>query len=126
MAITTSLKGTVTIVDSSVGTVSYSKNVSITFVGTVGTTGQNVLIGVAPVTIPLPVSPTQFVYIKNLHASQTVTVTWTPNGGASNVVATIEPGSALLLLEAAAGGGITALSLVASGASTPVEYVLVG
>jgi hypothetical protein len=67
-----------------------------------------------------------FVYIKNNHATNTVTVTWTPNGGASAVVQTLEPGSALILSQAVTAAGITALSLQASGASTPVEYILVG
>jgi hypothetical protein len=86
---------------------------------------QQQSIGTSPVTITLPGSPTTFVHMKNLHATNTVTVTWTPNGGSSNTVITLEPGGWIQTGSGVAStGGITALSVVASATATPIEYVL--
>lgn len=127
MSQTSSIVGTVQVTDSVTGTVPLQKNlVGLAFTGTNAAVVQSQNIGTATVTFTLPVSPVQFLYVKNLHGSQTVTVTWTPTGGASNPVLTLEPSAALMFCEPASGGGITAMQVVASGASTPIEYLLAG
>ena len=123
MAETVTLAATINVVDSTTGC---QKTVSIAFAGTIAAVANGVLIPNSPTSVVLPIATVNFAYIKNNHASNTLTVTWTPNGGASNVVVTLEPGSAIILSEATTGAGITALSLQASGSSTPVEYILVG
>jgi len=89
---------------------------------------QGVLIGTAPTTISFPLNVTvcQVVYIKNQHSSQTLTVTWTPTGGAGAVVQTLQAGAVLLLVQPNATSGISALSLQASAANTPVDIFLAG
>jgi len=128
MSVTVSLTGSIKATDSVSGTIALSK--VLTALSTVATSfseAQSLSIGTSPVTITLPISPTTFLYVKNLHATQTITVTWTPNGGASATILTVPAGGFISFGETAQGvSGITALSIVASGATTPVEYVLGG
>lgn len=124
MAETATLAGTITLNDSTNG--QFSKALSAAFAGTISAVSGGLLIPNADTPVTLPIASVHFVYIKNLHATNTLTVSWTPNGGASNPVATLKPSGILILIEPVTGSGITALSLNASGASTPVEYILVG
>jgi carbohydrate-binding DOMON domain-containing protein len=79
----------------------------------------------SPTSITLPGSPVKIAYIQNNHATQTLTVTWTPNGGASAVIVTLQPGEFIVLGgQTGASGGITALSLQGSGASTTAKLIL--
>jgi hypothetical protein len=126
MSITVALSGIITITDNLTGSVSYQKQVIGSYVGTVSTEGQNVLVTGAT-SLALPASPTNFVYIKNLAtATSVLTVTWTPNGGSTNTVVALQPSSFIILDENNASSGITALSVTPSVASTPIEYILVG
>jgi len=125
MSVTVTINSVIQITDNLTGSVTSQKAVVGSYSGTVATEGQNVIIGTSPTTIALPGSPTNFVYIKNLSSSATLTVTWTPNGGASNVVITLEPNSFHILDESITGAGITALSVTASVITTPIEYILV-
>lgn len=126
MSVTVATTGTQTLTDSTSTTTPFVRAVTGSYTGLASSVAQQVLIPNAPTSITLPISPVNFVYVKNLSGTATITVTWTPNGGASNVVVTLQPGSYVELVETAAGSGITALSLQASVASTPVEYLLVG
>ena len=128
MSISVTLSGSIKASDSVSGTISLSKVLtSLITPGTTFSEAQSLSIPASPTSITLPISPTTFVYIKNLHATQTLTVTWTPNGGASNVVVTLQPGSFIAFGEAVLGlSGITALSVQGSGAATLIEYVLAG
>jgi hypothetical protein len=125
MSVTVQCSAVITITDNLTGSVQLQKPVLGSYTGTVSSFAQSVLIGTSPVTITLPGSPTNFVYIKNLSGTATLTITWTPNGGASNVVITLQPGGFEILDESIVGSGITALSVTASATSTPIEYVLV-
>jgi len=127
MAVTISLTGSIKATDSVAGTIALSK--VLTALATVATTfseASGFSVGTSPVSVTLPISPATFVYIKNTHATQTLTVAWTPNGGASNTVVVLQPGAWLGFGELTALSGITALSLTGSGASTTCEYVLGG
>ena len=128
MSVTVSLTGSIKATDSVAGTIALSK--VLTALSTPATNfseASGATVGVAPTALTLPVSPTTFVYIKNTHATQTLQVTWTPNGGASNIVVTLQPGSFIAFGEAVLGlSGITALTVVGSGASTSYEFVLAG
>jgi len=128
MAIQASLSGYIQVTDSVTGTVALQK--ALSSLANTGLTGFSEInqgsYGTGGTDITLPVSPAQFVYIKNTHGTQTLTVTWTPNGGSSNPVVTLEPGSAIILMEAAAGGGITALHLVGSASNTTAEFIIAG
>lgn len=73
------------------------------------------------------------VYIRNVSATASVQVTWTPTAGASAIVATLAPGGFIVFANPVAGAavvtatpGITALTLQASAAATPVEVVTIG
>jgi len=127
MSVTASLTGAVNVNDSASGTVTYSHQLSgLAFTGTVAGLVQSMSVTNSATTITLPVSPVQFLYLKNTHASQTLAVTWTPNGGSANPVITLQPGSAIILAEAASGAGITQLQVSGSAASTTIEYILEG
>ena len=126
MSIQSNFSGSIQLTDPNTGTVQLYKALAALYTGTISTVAESLAIGTATSVIALPISPTQLVYVKNLHATNTVIATWTPNGGSSAVVCTLQPGSMILMNEANATSGITAFSLSASGASTPVDYVLVG
>jgi hypothetical protein len=127
MSINTTLTGTIVITDLVTNNLLANKTLAnISYLGSVSTIAETVSIPNSPTSIALPVSPTQVVYIKNTHATQTLTVTWTPQGGSSNPVVTLQPGAYILFGEPVAGGGISALSLQGSAANTSVEYILVG
>lgn len=127
MSVTVGLNGNISVTDSTTGTTSLRKIfAALTTQGTVVSEAQSASVGTSPTAIGLPVSPTNFIYIKNLHATQTLTVTWTPNGGSSNPVLTLQPGSAIIVSENNLVSGITALTLTGSGAATTYEYILAG
>jgi len=128
LSVTVSLTGSIKATDSVSGTIALSK--VLTALATPGTSfseASALSIGTSPVVIGLPISPTTFVYIKNTHITQTLSVTWTPNGGASNPAITLQPGSWIGFGEVVqALGGITALTLTGSGAATTCEYIIAG
>jgi hypothetical protein len=127
MSVTVSINGNISVTDSVVGTTSLRKvftNLSLT--GNFITEAQSASAGTIPVSVTLPMVPTQFVYLKNLHATQTLTVAWTPTGGSSNTVLTLQPGSAIQFVETAVGGGITTLTLTGSAPNTTFEGILAG
>ena len=126
MAVTAQLNGVITLTDNSTGAIQLQKTVALSYSGTETSFGSQVLIGASPVTIPLPVSPTQFLYIKNLSTTATVTATWSPNGGISNPVLVLQPLAGIIFSEPNTVSGITTLTLTASVASTPVEFILLG
>jgi hypothetical protein len=128
VAITVTLQGQIIISDGTTGVVSLQKQLSLVMPGVVFSQAQTLPVGIGATTISLPISPVQFLYLKNLHAANVVTVTWTPSGGASNVVVVLQPGSMIMFTEAnpVPGSGITALSLQANVGNTPVEFIVGG
>ena len=82
----------------------------------------------SPTSISLPATTIYFVYVRNLGANN-VTLSYTPTGGSSTSLVLLPTGSNiggifLYGLSAETAGGITAMSLQASTATTPVEYFL--
>ena len=126
MSMIATLSGTVTLIDSDTGTVALSKSLSVSFTGLLSSVANAVLVGTGNTTVVIPNTTANFIYVKNNHATQTLTVTWTPNGGSSAAVQTLEPGGVAIIVQPATGGGITAMALTASGASTPVEWMILG
>lgn len=127
MSTTVSLTGQINLVDSTTGAQPFVKQLNnLIFTGSVSELSQSTLLANGANVIALPISPVQFLYIKNLHLSNTIQVTWTPTGGSSNIVCMLEPGSSIMYINTTTGGGITALTLTASAASTGVEYLLFG
>lgn len=82
----------------------------------------------AETVIALTVSPALCVYIKNLHATGTVLVKWTPQGGVEASIATLQPGGVLILWNPSTSGsaGITSLKVTPSVANCPIEYYIGG
>jgi hypothetical protein len=126
MPITGALTGNITMTDNLSGSVQLQKALSFQYLGTIFDYAQGLSLTTSPTALALPVSPTQFFYMKNLSAANTVIVTWTPNGGASNVVLTLQPGSTIIYVETNITSGITALSVTASASPTLIEYILLG
>jgi len=104
------------------------RTVTFTFAGSAGQYTESINITTAGVTITLPISPCLQLYIKNLDASNYITVTWTPAGGGSNVVKAIRPGGFIAFsdLDTAGTAGITALTLQANTAACKAEMFLGG
>lgn len=127
MAITATLNGNITVTDGQTGTIAYTKTLAgLSTVGSLFTEAQQIFVGTGGTSISLPVSPTNFLYVKNLHISNTVAVTWTPNGGSGAAIITLQPGSAIIFVEANLLSGITAMTLTGSASNTNVEYLLAG
>lgn len=103
--------------------------INVAYGGTLSSVAVGTLIGTSPVTVTLPGTPVQGAFIQNLSAvaHTLLTVTWTPQGGASAAIQVLAPSGVLFFLNPTTetGGGISALSLVASAASTPVQYLLI-
>jgi hypothetical protein len=74
--------------------------------------------------VTLPASPTQLLYAKHLGIAGTITFTWTPVGSGSAQVMILQPGGMLFFFNPT--NGVTTLSVQASLANTPVDYVLAG
>jgi len=100
----------------------------IQYAGLVGQHIEGLVVGAAPVAVTLPTTNVLQVVVKNTHATLKLTVTWTPQGGASAIVAVLEPGGIVVLWNPAtsATAGITALTLTGSGAGVTVELFLGG
>lgn len=127
MAITGSLSGTLALTDNLAGSVQLQKTLALSFLGTIAEYSQSQSI-TGTVTLNLPLNPTQFLYIKNLSATagQTITVTWTPTGGSTATIVALQPGGSIIFIETNTTSGISALSVTAAIAATPIEYVLLG
>lgn len=127
MSVSISIIGNITVADSTTGIIALQKQLTnLTTTGSVFSEASSISIGTTPVAIALPITPITFLYVKNLHATNTVTVTWTPQGGASATIQTLEPGSAILFSQNVAGAGISALTVVANSTNTQIEYIIGG
>lgn len=128
MSVTAAVKGTITLTDNLTGSTSLSKVLSNAFTGSLSTYGQSVTVGTSDFPVTLPVSPVQFVYIRNLSSTTgtTVTVSWVPTGGTNTAIVTLDPQAVIIFCEVTTSFGITALHLVSNQAGTPVEFILAG
>lgn len=126
MSITIGLSGNIQATDNSTGSVSLSIPVANQYVGTEFSYTNTLSVGTSPTSITLPISPVQFLYIKNLATTSTLAVSWTKTGGSSQAILTLDPGGFTSFCENTASNGITAISLTASAVSTPVQIVLAG
>ena len=80
--------------------------------------------GTTPTVVALPAATVWSVYVRNRHASNTLTVTFTPTGGSAQTCVLV-PGGVFLYHQPSEGaGGITALSLTGSGANTGAELYI--
>jgi hypothetical protein len=128
MSVTVSVIGQINLIDSSTGTNQLAKQLSgLAVTGTVSELVNNLILPMGNTVISLPVSPVQFIYIKNLHPSNNVTIFWTLFGGTTPLeVWTIEGGGFIMLGNSTLGLGIIALTLDASAPGTPIEMILLG
>lgn len=125
MSVRAGFFGQLTVSDT-IGSSPLVRTLALAFSGTAQTYSQNQLIGSSPTSITLPISPAQFIYVCNLHATQTLTVIWTPNGGASATIIVLQPSALIVHVAPNTTSGITALSLQGSGANTNAEYIIAG
>lgn len=89
-------------------------------------------LGLLPTTsltaITLPTAQVRQLWLRNTHATAKVTVTWTPNGGASAVTLILGPNDAIGFWHQAtsASYGISALSLTSDTLNATYELFLGG
>jgi hypothetical protein len=126
MSVTASLSGNLQLTDNIAGNTTFLKQLVLSYTGTISSFAQNLMIGTSPVTVAIPSVSAQFLYIRNLPTTfaSSLTVAWTPNGGSSETVLILSPGSAILFSETDTVNGITALTLTATAVNTPVEFIL--
>ena len=113
----------VSILNRSIGAISYA--------GTGGQFTEGILLTTGATVINFPVGITNAlqVYFKNTHATANITLNWTPLAATGSVVAQkLTPGSALAMWQAASGssGGITALTGTADVTNATFELYLGG
>jgi hypothetical protein len=127
MSVTATLNGNLQLTDNLSGSTTFLKQLLLSYAGTVSSFSQGLLVQPTPINIGIPYVTAQFVYVRNVSATAgaNVTVSWTPNGGSLATVIVLSPGSAILFSETNQTNGIGALSLIATSANTPVEYILV-
>jgi hypothetical protein len=77
-------------------------------------------------TLDLPTTQVNQVYIKNTHATGILTIIGTVNGGSSQTLAVLEPGSVFVVWQAVTGKGYTDLKYTADTTGTSFEMYLGG
>jgi len=90
---------------------------------------HNLSAGANVIAISTPSGIAAEVYIKNVDPNnKTVTVTWTPNGGASATVIVLNSGDQIIFWTNPSGNtpGISALTLTPSAANALVEFFIGG
>lgn len=126
MAVQAQFISTVSLTDNLTGSIQLQKQINLSYSGIVSEFAQSQTIGTSPVTIVMPGVPVEFLYLKNLSTSATITVNWASvEVGSSTQILVLQPGSFILFLESNAVSGITAMTLTASASGTTVEYILV-
>lgn len=80
-------------------------------------------VGPTPTTVNLPAATVWVVYVKNLDPTATITVTFTPAGGAAETCVLVPGGLFLYFQPSEGAGGITALTLTASGGTISAEVL---
>lgn len=127
MSVTATLNGNLQLTDNLSGSTTFLKQLLLSYAGTVSSFAQNFPVGTSSSTIAIPNASAQFVYIKNLSTvtGTNITIAWTPQSGSLTTVVNLSAGAAIILSETNTSNGITSLSLTASAANTPVEYLLV-
>lgn len=126
MSVFGSINGTLQITDNIVGSIAQSILLNLSYAGTVSSYAETVTLSTSPTNVSLPVSPVQFLHIFNLDTVNAVIVTWTPTGGSSNIVSTIDPGGWIGFCQTGTTNGITALSLQGASGTPAVKYLLLG
>src|SRR5271156_5061983 len=100
MSIIAQILGSIQLTDSTVGSTPFIKQLAALLVqGTSYQESQSISLASGSTAITLPISPLQFLYIKNLHAVNTIIVTWTPTSGSSAAVQTLQPGGFIVFGE---------------------------
>ncbi len=129
MSITASVNGNFSIIDSANNS---GPQLVFQFIQNNGLTDYSYLRGyqvptsATPISFPFGVTLVQACYIRNVGSVNNLTVSWTPNGGASNPVITLTPNSMLLFLEADLTKGISALSLQSITNPTNADIIVAG
>lgn len=84
----------------------------------------------AGVNVPFfPFSPITQVYVRNIDAAKSLSMSWVPNGGAAAVVIELNPGDQIILWSNPAGPvapGITSISFTPSTSGCLIEYFFGG
>jgi hypothetical protein len=101
---------------------------AITYDGVAGEFHNGILTTTSLTALDLPTANVLQFYFKNTHASAVITITATVQGGASQVVTKVQPGSVFANWSAAtsATAGYTAISLTSSVANATFEMFLGG
>lgn len=95
---------------------------------TVGELISGNLIDTNQTTITLPILQVRQLWVRNTDDAETLTVVWTPYGGAQATIAVLGPNDQLTLWHTTTGAtkGVSSLKLTASGANTTFEVFVGG
>lgn len=73
-------------------------------------------------------NPARQVYIRNLDATNDLTIAWVPSGGVNNTVILLKPGEQIMFWgdPSKAGGGVTQITITPSATPCLLEYFIGG
>jgi hypothetical protein len=129
ISVTDSLLGSINITDNLSGSVSQVLQIVQSYAGSVSEYYPAFSVTMGGSSPTFPISPIQFVYIKNLSQTATIAVAWTRNGGygvVSEPILTLDPGAAIMFCETTTSNGITAMTLTSSSGTITAQLVLAG
>lgn len=126
--ITNSLLATITATEDSTGNVILNRNTGNPGMDSSVAQGMEYLTLAGATNVTLPIAQTMQVYIRNIDPTKSITVNWTPQGGAAANTCVLYPGDQIILWQKPGGtsAGISALTLTPSAAGALVEYFLGG
>jgi hypothetical protein len=124
--VTDSVTGSISITDNQSGSISQIIALSQSYAGSVSEYYPSFSASSGGSAVTLPISPVQFLYLKNTSTTIACSLTWTKNGGSSAGVLTLDPGAFVMFAENTTSNGITALTLTAASSTTAIQMVLAG
>lgn len=120
------LNGPINITDSTSGNLITTKALTGLTCAVLDYSIGSIAFSAAATAITLPVSPTNFIYLRN-DGTAVAAVSWIPQGGAGAVVQNLGTSSAIMVVQVGQGGttGITGVTVSCAAACT-IEYLLGG
>ncbi len=124
MAVSVQWNGVLSLTDNLTGSIQLQKIINLIYTGVTSEFAQSQTIGTSPVSIPMPATPVEFVYVKNVGTTGAIILSWNSvEVGELEQIIVLQPGAFIILMETNTTSGITAMSLTATVATT-VEYLL--
>lgn len=124
--VTDAINGTISVTDNQSGSLAQALAIVASYVGSVSEYYPAFSVSTGGSAVTFPITALQFVYVKNLSTTATMTVAWTPQGGSSNTAIKLDPGGFTMFGETTTSNGITAMTLTSSSGTITAQMILAG